>query len=416
MSDSMHQELFTTALGLQAPWSVTSFDVDQQAGRIDFHVGFSRGSHFDCPACGAADQSVHDTRPRQWRHLNFFQFQAFINADVPRTRCSSCEATSTVPVPWARKGSGFTLMFEAFALTLARQMPVKAIEQIFGVADDRLWRVIEHHVDTARSVECYDEVKRVGIDETASRRGQHYITVAHDLDVGRIVFACEGRDKTTIARFVEDLVAHGGSARNITDACTDMSAAYIAAVGEYLPHAELSFDPFHVVALGNKAVDEVRREEVKQESSLKGLRWVTLKDAAKLSEKQITELHYLTRSNLKTARAWRIKEAMRDIYRNAENRAHAEVLFGRWYSWARRSRLKPFKKLALTVRKHMPGILAHFDSGLSNGRVESVNSLIQAAKSRARGYRTSKNLIAMTFLIAGKLKALPRNPMLITTV
>ena len=143
---------------------------------------------------------------------------------------------------------------------------------------------------------------------------------------------------------------------------------------------------------------------------------MTLKDAAKLSEKQITELHYLTRSNLKTARAWRIKEAMRDIYRNAENRAHAEVLFGRWYSWARRARLKPFKKLALTVRKHMPGILAHFDSGLSNGRVESVNSLIQAAKSRARGYRTSKNLIAMTFLIAGKLKALPRNPMLITTV
>lgn len=272
MSDPMHQELFTAALGLQAPWSVRSFDFDQAAGRIDFQVGFARGSHFDCPACGAADQSVHDTRPRQWRHLNFFQFQAYINADVPRIRCSTCAAVTSVPVPWARKGSGFTLLFEAFALTLARQMPVKAIEQIFDVADDRLWRLIEHHVDAARAHEYYDELKRVGIDETASRRGQKYITVVHDLDAGRIVFACEGRDKTTIARFVADLAAHGGSAKNITDACTDMSAAYIAAVAEHLPYAELSFDPFHVVALGNAAVDEVRRDEVKRESSLKGMR------------------------------------------------------------------------------------------------------------------------------------------------
>jgi len=412
MSDPMHQELFTAALGLQAPWWVRSFDFDQAAGRIDFHVGFARGSHFDCPACGVADQSVHDTRPRQWRHLNFFQFQAYINADVPRTKCSSCAAVASVPVPWARKGSGFTLLFEAFALTLARQMPVKAIEQIFDVSDDRLWRILEHHVDTARTHEYYDEVKRVGIDETASRRGQKYITVVHDLDAGRIVFACEGRDKTTIAQFIKDLAAHGGSAKNITDACTDMSAAYIAAVGEYLPDAELSFDPFHVVALGNKAVDEVRREEVKHEASLKGMRWVTLKSPAKLSLKQMTDFHYLTHSNLQTSRAWRIKEALRYIYANAQNGAQAEALFMRWYSWARRSRLEPFKKLALTVRKHLAGILAHFDSGLSNGRVESVNSLIQAAKSRARGYRTSKNLITMTFLIAGKLKALPKNPML----
>lgn len=226
------------------------------------------------------------------------------------------------------------------------------------------------------------------------------------------MFACEGRDKTTIAQFIKDLVAHGGSAKNITDACTDMSGAYIAAVAEYLPNAQLSFDPFHVVALGNKAVDEVRREEVKYEKSLKGMRWVTLKTPAKLSKKQLTDFHYLTHSNLQTSRAWRIKEALRYIYANAQNSAQAEALFERWCSWARRSRLEPFKKLALTMRKHLAGILAHFDSGLSNGRVESVNSLIQAAKSRARGYRTSKNLITMTFLIAGKLKALPKNPML----
>ena len=281
MSDDLQLQLFTAALGLQNPWTVQSIDFDQGGGRIDFHVGFARGSRFDCPACKAPDQGVHDSKARQWRHLNFFQYQAFINASVPRTRCASCGKTTQVEVPWARAGSGFTLLFEAFAVTLCREMPVRAVEAIFGVSDDRLWRVLTHHVDKARAAEDYSRVARVGIDETASRRGQHYISVVHDLEAGKIVFACEGRDKGTVGRFVEDLLAHGGSAANITDACTDLSKAYIAGVAEHLPAATLSFDPFHVVALGNKALEEVRRAEVRHRAELKGSRWAWVKDSSR---------------------------------------------------------------------------------------------------------------------------------------
>jgi len=411
MSDPMQQQLFTAALGLQSPWSVQEIDFDQAGGRINFLVGFARGSHFECPACGTAEQSVHDTRSREWQHLNFFQYQAYIKADVPRTKCAGCGKVTQVEVPWARKGSGFTLLFEAFALTLAREMPVKAIEQIFGVSDDRLWRVIEYHVEKARKAEYYDDVKRVGIDETASRRGQTYVTLVHDLDGGRIIFGCEGRDKTTIARFVEDFAAHGGSAKDITDACTDLSKAFIAGVAEHLPNATLSFDPFHVVALAGKALDEVRRQEVKHEPSLRGVRWAILKDPSKLTTKQLTDYHYITHTNLETSRGYRIKEALRYLFAVAENSAQAEALFMRWYSWARRSRLEPFKKLAASLKNHLGGILAHFDSKLSNGRVESLNSQVQAARSRARGYRRTNTFIAIIYLIGGKLTALPKNPM-----
>jgi transposase len=408
---SMPEELFTAALGLQEPWSVQKIDFDPVRGRIDFHISFQRGSHFTCPACSAADQSVHDTKSRSWRHLNFFQFQAYINAAIPRVCCSQCGKTSQVTVPWARPDSGFTLMYEAFTLTLAREMPVNAIARTWGVGDDSLWRIINHHTDKARAREDYSSVSSVGIDETANRRGHDYITIVHDTQKRRVVFACPGRDSQTIESFALHLQAHGGHAERITEACTDMSKAYIKGVSEHLPRAQLSFDPFHVIALANKAVDVVRREEVKAEPELKGSRYLWLKDSSKFSMKQITAFHHLSRSGLKTVNAFRIKESLRDIYALARNADQASVLFARWYSWARRSRLEPIKTLALTLREHLPGILRHFDSTLSNGLAESINSLVQAAKARARGYRTSRNLITMVFLLAGKLTHLPENPM-----
>lgn len=409
---SMETELFTAALGLQPPWSVRQVDFDPNAGRIDFLLAFERGHHFDCPACGAAKQSVHDTRPRQWRHLNFFQFQAFIKANLPRTRCASCGKTAQVPAPWAREGSGFTLMFEALALTLAREMPVAAIARTFKLGDDPLWRMLGHHVDKARAAEDHSNVNRVGVDETATRRGQNYISVFHDLDAGRVLFATEGRDQSTIERFAADLQAHGGDPAAIADVCTDLSKAYIAGTAAHLPNATLSFDPFHVIALASTAVDEVRREEVKSEASLKGTRYIWIKDASKWNRRQLTEHYHLSRTRLKTARAWRIKEELRDIFATADNATEAQSRLSRWYSWARRSRLKPFKRLALTIKDHLHGILRHFDSGLSNGRVESINSLLQAAKARARGYRRVESFITMAYLIAGKLRALPVCPMM----
>ena len=406
----LEKSLFTMALGLEMPWYVDDVRFDAATKQIDFEVAFKPGSRFECPSCGAADQPIHDTRRRSWEHLRFFEHKAFIHAAVPRVACSQCSKTRQVTVPWARSGSGFTQLFDAFIIALVREMPVKAVADLLDVGDDRIWRVVTHYVEAARAEEDFSTVTAVGIDETAARRGHAYITLVHDLEARRLLFACAGRDQGTVARFVEDLEAHGGDTGSITAACIDMSRSYIAGVGRHLPEAEITFDRFHVVKLANEALEEVRRAEVRTEPVLKRSRWMWLKDKHRWTKTQIAQHHDLSRRRLKTARAFRMKEELRDIFAQADGKAEAMQLLTAWLSWATRSRLAPFYNLARTINAHWDGILNGFDSRLSNGSVEAINGLIQAAKARARGYRTTRNFINMAYLVAGRLKNLPASP------
>ena len=256
---TMETTLFTAALGLTPPWEVTDIRFDADAKQVDIDVGFPAGSRFACPSCGAVDKPVHDTRPRSWQHLHFFEHRAYIHADVPRVRCEHCGTTRQVEVPWSRPGSGFTQLFEAMVITLCQQMPVNAVARLVGVSGDAPWRILDHHVERARAEEDFSKVRAVGIDETAARRGHDYITLLHDLAHRRVLYACEGRDKTTVARFVEDLCNHGGSAESVEAVCIDMSKAYIAGVAQHLPRAAVTFDRFHAIQLANAA--PVRRQK-----------------------------------------------------------------------------------------------------------------------------------------------------------
>lgn len=403
------ESLFTQALGLIAPWCVVNVDFRPAEGVIIFQID-NTAQRLDCPACGAKDQPIHDRLTRRWRHLNFFQYRAELEARVPRVRCTSCEKTTQVEVPWARQGSGFTQMLEAFIVALCEQMPVLAVSQLLGVSDDRVWRVLDHHVERARSREDYSTVRRISADERSARRGQRYVTMFCDADERRLLFATPGKDADTFAAFAQDLAAHGGDAQAITDISLDMGLAYQAGAREHCPHAAVSFDPFHVIALAHDALGEVRRAEVKHEVGLKGCRWALLKDAAKWTTQQITQMHWLQRSGLKTARAWRLKQRLRDIFAQCMDQASAEPLLRSWISWATRCRLAPFKRLASTIKKNLAGVLEHFRSGLSNGFAEAINGRIQAAKARAKGYGTDAHLITISYLVCAKLKHLPKNP------
>ena len=185
--------LFTLALGLQAPWAVSAVAFDADAGRLDLQVSFQPGARFTCPQCGAEQQPVHDTLEREWRHLNFFQYQAYLQAKVPRVRCVACGKTTQVPVPWAREGGGFSLLMEALMVTLIKAMPVRQVAQLLAVSDPRIWRILDHYVDNARAQEDFSGVTTIGLDETAAWRGHHDISLFHDLDAGRLLFACAVR-------------------------------------------------------------------------------------------------------------------------------------------------------------------------------------------------------------------------------
>jgi transposase len=407
----MQEALFSQALGLAPPWAVERVQLDISKSRIDLYIAWQSKSAA-CPACGAPEQSLHDHRERRWRHLDFFQYEAHVHCQLPRIQCNACNGTTQLAVPWAREGSRFTLLFEALSLTLAREMPVAACSRILRCSGNALWRQIDAHVGAARAKESYADVSVIGIDETSCAKGHDYITLVHDLEQSRLIFATPGKDASTLERFSQDLKAHQGDAKKIEIVCMDMSKAFIQGAAKHLAQAAIAFDRFHVIQMANKALDAVRREEARGESWLKKTRWGWLKDSAKWTSKEQENMQWLTRSYLKTARAWRIKEALRDIYAlqaSPEQTAHA---LKKWLHWAQRSRLQPIQDLARSIKNHWAGIMKAFEAAhLHTGYVEAVNSLIQAAKAKARGYATPEHFIAMAFLIAGKLTHLPTNPL-----
>ena len=394
-------DLFQLALGLVPPWMVraTNFDADKK--RIDIEIDFARGGRFPCPACAKADCPVHDTSMQEWRHLDFFQHQAFLHARTPRITCPDC-GVKQIAVPWARPGSGFTLLFEALTMTLVTHMPVAAVARLVGEHDTRLWRIIIHYVEAALARLDLADLRRICIDETAAKRGHSYISLFVDIDRRRVVFIADGKDANTVAEFADHVDAHNSDASRIKEVCIDMSGAFIKGVTENLTEAEITFDKFHVMKLIGEAVDKVRRDEVKSRPELKRSRYLWLRNENNLTAEQSAQLGTLSQTNLKTARAYHLRLTFQDIYKE-RSRAWAEIFFDKWYSWARRSRLEPMKSVAATMQRHRDGILAWFDSRIANGLIEGINSLVQAAKAKARGYRSLRNLKAITYLIAGKL-------------
>ena len=420
------QALFTAALGLKAPWEVVKVELDTGSNRIDFQVE-SRAKRLPCPACGKENQRIHDRQKRSWRHLDFFQYEAWLHAQVPRVDCNACGKTTQTEVPWARPGSGFTLLFEALALTLCESMPVAQAGAQLRTQSARLWRCLDHYVGKARDLSSMAGVTDIGIDETSCKKGHEYITVVHDLKEKRLLFATPGRTNETVAQFKADLIAHGGKPEEIKHVCMDMGPAYIKGVTEQLPQAQISFDRFHVIAMANDALNDVRRAEMhsngkdvreqfgNDKKAVKQLRWAVLKDAAKWREKQMNVMYVLQRSRLKTARAWRLKEALRDIYHAAAESNCAEkaqVALTGWISWARRSRLEPFKKVAVTLKEKLPAIIRGMLDERSNAYVEAMNGMLQQAKTAARGFRNVKNFITIAYLRMGKLEHLPKTPFL----
>ena len=284
------------------------------------------------------------------------------------------------------------------------------------------------YIKDARAKDDMRGVRHIGVDETRVRKGHEYITVVHDLEAKRLRYACPGRDHETLKAFAKDLAAHGGDPAAVEHACMDMSAAYTKGVAQALPKASISYDRFHVIALANEAMDAVRRDEMRaspaavreavgatDKKGVKRLFWAMRKNPENWNRKQIDTMHWLQRSNLNSARAWRLKQALRAVYAHAvqhndETLARQELKA--WLSWARRCRLESFKRLATTLIERLDGVVRGMLDGRSNAFVEAMNGLLQQTKTAARGFRDTDNFISIAYLRMSKLKHLPDNPLL----
>jgi len=400
---SQVQDLFRVALGLAEPWVVNKIEFSEEEHQLDLWLDFAAGSRFPCPECGASC-GVYDTTERAWRHLNFFQHKTFLHARQPRVECGK-DGVKTVEVPWARPGAGFTLLMEAFILVLVEggMTPAEA-GRLVDEHDTRLWRVLQHYVEKARAGQDVSKVTAVGVDETSRSKGHHYVTVFVDLEPERrrVLFATEGKDAATVKRFREDLEVRGGKPEQIRDVCLDMSPAFISGLCEQFPQAEQTFDRFHLMQVLTHSVEETRREEQRSHPELKGTRYVWLKNEGNHTAEQARTFEQLRSSKLATVRATHIKNVFRDLFER-RSVAEAEPMLRRWYFWATHSRIAPVIKAAKTIKKHWAGVLRWFVSEINNGVLEAINGLIQSAKTRARGFRKTRYLITMIYLIAGKL-------------
>jgi len=409
-------ELFQAVLGLTPPWRVTqvTFDPKGGAGRgqVDIQVEAVGASSFPCPECGGS-WPAHDTVEKTWRHLDLFQHLTFLHARVARTRCGT-HGVRLTSVPWAREGSGFTLFFEAYVMMLAPQMPMAQVAKAVGEHDTRLWRLAEAHVERARERVDMSKVEAVIVDETARARGQCYVTLFAEPgeQQGRVLFVTEGRGSDTFLAFAADFASHGGSPAQIRDVAMDMSAAFMKGAAETLTFAEVTFDRFHVMKLLGDATDEIRRIEVKERPELKGTRYDWLRNPRSLSAEGCERVTSFHRMNLRTAKAYQARLNLQNLWKMPTLQLAREYL-RRWCTWAKRvtaskdpnvaAGFAPLRRAVETIREHTHGILNYFRRRMTTALLEGFNSLVQAARSRARGYRSPATFMTMIYLIAGRL-------------
>jgi transposase len=407
------EELFAKALMIEKPWFIDRINLDLPQSQLDIYIDFERGSTFsyqDVELAVDGEFKAYDTCEKTWRHLNFFQYKCYLHAYIPRVDIGNGKVRQ-VQAPWEGHANGFTLLFEALALQLVKLLPVHQVSILLGTYDLKLWNIMHAYTDKCRELEDFSTVERVGVDETAARRGHDYVSLFVDLDQKKTIFATEGKGSETVEAFARDLQEHGGQPEQIKEVSCDMSPAFIKGVTENLTEAHIVFDHFHVIKVINEAVDQVRRDEARTNPLLKCTRYIFLKNRVNhtVKQKETFDNLSLSRTNLKTIRAYHLKEVFQQIYHTANPEEFLKLL-NKWYFWATHSRLEPIKQAAYTIKRHWYGIINWAFFKIDNGILEGFNSIFQAAKAKARGYKSTTTIKTVIYILTGKLDFAKINP------
>ncbi len=345
---------------------------------------------------------------RRWRALDLGTTFAYLEAEAPRVTCRD-HGVVVAAVPWARHDSSFTRPFEDQVCWLAVHTNKTAVAELMRIA----WRTVgwiceRVSAEQLRGRDLFGGLKRIGIDEISIRKGQRYLTVVVDHDTGRLVWAGAGRDRKTTEKFLELLGDQ--RCKQLKLISCDMAEWITRPVAERCPNAAVCYDPFHLVKLATDALDDIRREvwnearragQKQLAKALKGARFALWKNPGNLTERQQLKLARVQQLNQRLYRAYVLAQQLREIYRVAFDDAIA--LLEAWLRWARRCRLQPFVKLARTITEQRDGIEAAISHGLSNARVEQVNTQLRLIIRRAFGFHSYDAPIALAMLALGGL-------------
>jgi transposase len=353
-----------------------------------------------CPGYDAGDGV------RRWRARDLGLMRAYVEASAPRVRCAE-HGVLVSHAPWARHGSGFTKSFEDTVAWLAVRTDKTSLASLLRIAWRSVGAILERVSAEMRTLrDPFEGVTRIGIDEVSYRKGHRYLTVVVDHDTGRLLWAQPGHDEKTLRKFFRLL---GKERRAAIELVSADAAPWIASVvHEQCPDAALCMDPFHVVAWATEAVNKVRRGmwgelrrrgEMDKAATLKGSRWALAKNPEDLTRKQRTKLRAIEHDNRRLYRAYLLKEQLREIFKTKGY--EAVFMIDEWLAWASRSKLEPFVRVARAIRRHRDAIDCALAHGLSNARVEGVNTKLKLLTRLAYGFHSHAPLVALAMIKLG---------------
>ena len=350
------------------------------------------------------DSLILSTTPRRrtWRHLNIFQYPTYVHAREPKIECD-WYGKDTVDLPWARKGSGFSLYFEALVVEMGREMPVSAVARIVGINEDSVWRILKHYVDEARKDRDLSDLSVLGIEEFSVEKHHVCVTLFYDIRNSSVIHIESGKESDVFTGFMQknpflDL-------KNIDHITMDMYPSYISGAKEYFPGSSIVFDHFHVIKMMNDALEKIRRKEARVNEILKHTRYDWLKKSSDLTEKERDRLMSVKSLDLQTSHAYHFKIVFQRLWQL--NTAIAESYLRKWISWASKSRMPDIVKLRKTMERHLDGILETIRSGINSAVVEGLNNKIRTAFKRSYGFKVRDYSDTNIYLVAGGLKFPP---------
>ena len=411
MPGMQDHELYRRILGIEAPWFVDSVELKLEAGEIHVHLRHHDMIHWPCPECGAACR-LYDHQPeRQWRHLDTCQYQTILHAEPPRSECPE-HGVKVIRLPWAEPSSRFTALFEALAIEWLKAASQKAVAGLLRLSWDEIHGIMERAVQRGLERRQQEQVRHVGVDEKAFRKGHSYLTLVNDLVRGRVLYVAEERKQSSLDGFWERLTAE--QINGIEAVAMDMWDPYVASTRAHLPEADgkIVFDKFHIAKHLGDAVDRVRRKENKilkaaGDDRLAGTRYDWLRNPVSMEPKDRKEFAELRNSELKTARAWALKETFLRLYEYVYERP-ARKHFRWWHNWAARSRLQPMVETARMLKRRFENVITYLRHRITNATSESINAKVQWVKYTARGFRNKRNFIHAIYFHCGGLDLAPQ--------
>lgn len=403
-------DLYRHLLGLTAPWTVERVELDMAKQHVEVHVGHAAGQRFGCPRCGR-ELGVYDhLAERVWRHLDSCQFLTYLHARLPRVSCPE-HGVHQVTLPWAQAGSRFTNLFEALAIDMLLAANVKKAAEILRITWDEAWHLMERAVLRGRAAKAEDVPKQIGVDEKAISKGHRYMTLVCDLDESTVEYIGEERKESSLTAYFDAIPKKRRA--GIEAISLDMWPAYINACRKKVPGAgdKMVFDRFHIMRHVVDAVDTVRKREHKAlmeagDRTLAKSKYLWLTNRANMTDQAKARFDELKGLELKTGRAWALKEALRERW-SYKSLTWATKFWKHWYFWATHSRLEPMIEVAKLIARHLPNVLTYFTHRITNAVAEGLNSKIATVQKRACGYRNPNHFKIAVYFQCGGLNLYP---------